>query len=198
MADSIDAILKALREVESGGDYKARASGSSASGAYQFIDSTWAANGGTQYAQRAYLATPAQQDEIARRAVTRILQANASKGPREQLEAVAQTWYIGHVASPAELDKVPPGNRLTVRQYTEKFLRAMGDATLPSGGFGDVGAVLDKTAEAVLSGIGKMLGAATEPFLEGLRRIAIIGLAVGGGIAMVVFGAWRSVRPASG
>ena len=36
----LDAVLVTVRTLESGGDYTARASGSSASGAYQFIDTT--------------------------------------------------------------------------------------------------------------------------------------------------------------
>jgi len=53
---------------ESGGNAKAQNPSSTASGLFQFLDSSWAAYGGTKYAARAKDATPAQQYEIANHA----------------------------------------------------------------------------------------------------------------------------------
>lgn len=53
---------------ESGGDPKAQNRSSSASGLYQFIDGTWAAYGGRQFAPRAKDATPTEQRIVADRA----------------------------------------------------------------------------------------------------------------------------------
>lgn len=55
-------------ECESGGNPTAQNSSSTASGLFQFIDGTWAAYGGTEYASKAKHATVAQQYEIANRA----------------------------------------------------------------------------------------------------------------------------------
>ena len=64
-------ILATIRTLESGGDYAAQAAGSTASGAYQFIDSSWANYGGYS---RAWLAPPHVQDAKAAEHVTAILQ----------------------------------------------------------------------------------------------------------------------------
>lgn len=53
---------------ESGGNPTASNPSSTASGLYQFLDTSWKAYGGGQYASRAKFATPAQQTEIANRA----------------------------------------------------------------------------------------------------------------------------------
>lgn len=53
---------------ESGGNPTAQNRTSSASGLYQFIDGTWAAYGGREFAPRAKDATPAQQRIVADRA----------------------------------------------------------------------------------------------------------------------------------
>lgn len=58
----------AIAHCESGGDHKAENSSSTASGKWQFIDGTWAAYGGTQFAPRASGATEAEQDKVAARA----------------------------------------------------------------------------------------------------------------------------------
>jgi hypothetical protein len=120
-AASVDAILRTIRQLESGGDYTARARGSSASGAYQFLDSSWGGYGG--YA-RAYVAPPQVQDAKAMENVTAILATNA-----DDPAAVPVAWYIGHVpaAGSAEWDTTPApsaGNRLTPRDYQTKWMDA--------------------------------------------------------------------------
>lgn len=63
--------LDQIAKCESGGNPQAQNSGSTASGLYQFLDSSWKAYGGSKYGPRAKDATPAQQTEIAHAAVSR-------------------------------------------------------------------------------------------------------------------------------
>lgn len=56
---------------ESGGNPRAQNASSSASGLFQFIDSTWRAYGGTEFAARAKDATIAEQYAVAHRAFAR-------------------------------------------------------------------------------------------------------------------------------
>lgn len=58
----LPSILIAIRQCESGGNYTAQNPNSTASGGFQFLDSTWAGYGG--YA-RAMYAPPAVQDQYA-------------------------------------------------------------------------------------------------------------------------------------
>lgn len=116
---STEAILATIRELESGGDYQAQARGSSASGAYQFIDSTWGAYGG--YA-RAWQAPPEVQDAKATEYVSAILEAHGG-----DVAAIPVVWYLGHLPAPgsAEWDTVPgpsAGNRLTPREYQTRWI----------------------------------------------------------------------------
>ncbi len=117
----VDPVLATIRQLESGGDYTARAAGSSASGAYQFIDPTWANYGGYPHA---YLAPPAVQDAKATEHVAAVLAAN-----NNDVSLVPVSWYLGHVPAPgsAEWDTIPypeAGNRLTPRQYQSKWMTA--------------------------------------------------------------------------
>ena len=130
----LDTTLATIRTLESGGDYTARAKGSTASGAYQFLDSTW--NGHDGYPS-AWHAPPTVQDEKAAEHVIGILESHDG-----DVSAVPLVWYIGHVPAPGsgEWDTVPypdAGNVLTPREYQTKWLTkyaelASGDANAPA------------------------------------------------------------------
>jgi len=118
-AGPVGLIEATIRQVESGDDYTARAPGSSASGAYQFIDTSWAGYGG--YA-RAYLAPPEVQDAKAAELIGTVLAAHDN-----DVSLVPVAWYLGHVPPPgsSEWDTVPApeaGNRLTPRQYQDRWM----------------------------------------------------------------------------
>lgn len=115
----VEVIAATIRQLESGGDYSARAPGSTASGAYQFIDESWAGYGGYP---RAWLAPPAIQDAKAADYIAAVLAAND-----DDVSLVPVAWYIGHVPAPGspEWDIVPApsaGNRLTPREYQTKWM----------------------------------------------------------------------------
>ena len=118
-AAGVPAVLATIRTIESGGDYTARSSGSTASGAYQFLDSTWANYGNYPHAWQA----PAiVQDAKATEHVTGILDGHSG-----DVTAVAVVWYIGHVPADGstEWDSIPypdAGNVLTNRQYQTRWL----------------------------------------------------------------------------
>ncbi|HUV17523.1 MAG TPA: hypothetical protein VMW33_03490 [Ilumatobacteraceae bacterium] len=111
-------ILATIRYLESRGDYTAPPNKGRASGAYQFITSTWNGYGG--YSD-AYLAPPEIQDERAAADVTRFLaQWN------NDVSMIPVMWYYPRAAQdPTLLDIVPvpsAGNVLTVREYQQRWL----------------------------------------------------------------------------
>ena len=115
----VAAAAATIRQIESGNNYSAQAPGSSASGAYQFIDQTWNNYGGYP---RAWLAPPDVQDAKATTYLETILGAH-----NNDITVVPVIWYIGHLPDPdsAEWDTVPAadaGNRLTPREYQQHWL----------------------------------------------------------------------------
>ncbi|MCU1366241.1 MAG: hypothetical protein JWN39_1880 [Ilumatobacteraceae bacterium] len=112
-------ILATIRHLESNDDYTAQAKGASASGAYQFLDSSWNRYGGYVHAKDA---PPSIQDQKARDLVNSILGHND-----DDVTAVPVVWYIGHLpaSTSAEWNTVPradAGNRLTPRQYQARWM----------------------------------------------------------------------------
>jgi hypothetical protein len=111
-------ILATIRYVESRGNYTAPPNRGNASGAYQFIASTWDNYAGYAHA---YLAPPEIQDERAVADVTRFLaQWN------NDVSMIPVMWYFPRAArEPALMDVVPvpsAGNVLTVREYQQRWL----------------------------------------------------------------------------
>lgn len=114
-------ILVTIRLVESGNNYAIAKNRGGASGAYQYIDSTW-----NNYAgfPSAYLAPPFVQDERALADVQSILRTW-----NNDVSMVPVIWYYPKAArEPALMDQVPmpqAGNRLTVREYQFRWLEML-------------------------------------------------------------------------
>lgn len=114
----VGVAMATTRWLESGNRYDAQARGSTASGAYQVINSTW--NGYAGYA-RAVLAPPEVQDQFAYESFTALLKRHGN-----DVSKIPVSWYIGHVPQGAEWDTVPhpeAGNTLTPRQYQAKWMK---------------------------------------------------------------------------
>ena len=118
-------ILTTIRLVESGNNYELPKNRGGASGAYQYIDSTW--NNYKGYPS-AYLAPKEIQDERALADVTAILW-----NWKNDVSMVPVIWYYPRAArEPALMDQVPApwaGNRLTVREYQSRWLDMLGYVT---------------------------------------------------------------------
>jgi len=123
--DDLDAFMAGVRTVESHGDYRAR-NPSGASGAYQFLDSTWNGYGG--YA-RAMDAPPAVQDRRAELLMTRYYHRY------HRWDLVAVAWHGGPgLADRARRDPGLPGRisdgHITTAEFVRRVLAA---AHLPRG-----------------------------------------------------------------
>lgn len=124
-ADLVEVILATIRQLESGGHYLAGPNAAKASGAYQYIPSTWRNEGGYPHA---YLAPPDVQDARARADVERFL---AMYGGDASMVPVM--WYYPRAASdPKWMDRVPNpagGNRLTIREYQTRWMELLARRT---------------------------------------------------------------------
>jgi hypothetical protein len=114
-------IMAAIRTHESGGNYTISSPGSTASGAYQFLDDSWKNltkkyGIGQEYA-RAKMAPKDIQDAIAAKFVEEILKAN-NNDPK----AVFNTWYTGNAAGKISKQAMAANNNLTAEQMTKQFM----------------------------------------------------------------------------
>jgi hypothetical protein len=116
--DQVGQILATIRYMESRGIYTSPPNAAGASGAYQYIPSTWANHGGYPHA---YLAPPAVQDERAAQDVVRFLAEW-----NDDVSMIPVLWYFPAAArDPALMDRVPRpslGNVLTIREYQQRWL----------------------------------------------------------------------------
>lgn len=120
-------ILATIRAIESGGDYQAESRTSTASGAYQFIDSTWrhyarATGLDTTTYPRALDAPDHLQDAVATALVDALLETHNG-----DITMIPLGWYYpAAIRNPALMDTVPPGgNTLTPRQYQQRWLNEL-------------------------------------------------------------------------
>lgn len=120
--NDIDVVLATIRQLESNNNYTAinrgDGQGDIASGAYQFVTSTWANYGGYR---NAYQAPANVQDAKATESIRAILNQRGNR-----VINVPYSWYYPAVfRNPALLDQIPAaneGNRLTIRQYGQRWL----------------------------------------------------------------------------
>ena len=121
----IEKILATLRTNESSGNYGENSykAGSSASGAYQFLDSTWKeqaaiAGIGTEYS-RAYMAPPEVQDAVAASHVKNILKRPDVNG---DVSKVPLVWFTGN-AQGRITARAQSVNAVTPQQVQAKFMK---------------------------------------------------------------------------
>jgi hypothetical protein len=116
--DQIEYILATIRYLESRGNYTAPPNKGGASGAYQFVRSTWNNYAGYEHA---YLAPPAIQDERAANDVMAFLARFDN-----DVSMIPVMWYYPIAATQPEwMDRVPApqfGNVLTIREYQTRWL----------------------------------------------------------------------------
>jgi hypothetical protein len=156
----IEKILAALRTNESGGNYGENSAkeGSTASGAYQFLDGTWKeraakAGVGTEY-PRAYLAPPEIQDAVAAKWVQDIL---AMPGVNGDVSKVPLVWFTGNPEG--NIDAYAQSvNAVTPSQVQAKFMQTYDGGKFAQSSYNPTGGGASMV-NASLESMGKILGA---------------------------------------
>lgn len=131
---TLESFLAGLRRHESGGNYRAKNPSSTASGAYQYLDSTWNNYGGYRHAKDA---PPEVQDRRAREDVQRALQRY--NGDWEKVAAAhfaGAGWVAKHPDKRTWGQNPAPGStNPNVSSYVSSVLRNAGLPTaIESGG----------------------------------------------------------------
>lgn len=124
----LDAFLKALALHESSGNPKAQNPGSSASGKYQYISSTWQSRS-SLYGPAGQYSTAASAPEAVQDAVAYIEYAQKFAGYDGDVEKLAMSHFQPAVASsPERWDELAPGNNngMTYRDYMEGMTSKIG------------------------------------------------------------------------
>ena len=137
----VDKILATIRKRESGGDYGIKAKGSSASGAYQFIDSTWKAltkkaKMGEEFSS-AREAPKEIQDAIAKLHVEDLL-----KQAGGDVSKVPLGWYTGNVQGKISPEAMAANQGLTPEEYQRKWMMDYNKVAGPTGTSAANGAIL--------------------------------------------------------
>lgn len=145
-------ILATIRTKESGGNYGISNPGSSASGAYQFIDSTWKSltnkyQIGTDY-PRAYLAPPQIQDAVAAKYVQEILDANGG-----DVSKVPLVWYTGNAQGQMSAAALAANRGLTPSQYQADWMNIYTGGNYSPSSYSSTGAGMSSSSTSSGGGI---------------------------------------------
>ena len=116
-------ILETIKKRESGGNYNIRSNSSSASGAYQFIDSTWrsraqAAGVDTQKYPRAFMAPPEVQDKVADVYISEVLRQN-----NNDVSKIPLVWYTGNAQGRMSAQALAVNRGLTPQAYQASWMK---------------------------------------------------------------------------
>lgn len=114
-------ILETIKTRESGGNYNAKNPDGSASGSYQFIDSTWKNLSGkygigTEYGS-AKDAPPEVQDRVAAKYVEEILADN-----NNDVTKIPVVWYTGNAAGEMSAEALAVNRGLNASKYQSNWL----------------------------------------------------------------------------